>query len=259
MKIKLLGLCLATATMIAGFNAVAEDDHRQGGPINGVENLQVLVRFVATSNAPAGASGVLRLKARNRTDTNTSSMRITTRRLVEGLYDVTATLKSTGGTISLGQITLTNGLNTNAVLVSESDVELPADVSAMDIATVTISNSSGAILFADLVTAPGNSLSLLNARVRVTSTSTNAPVSGTAVLHSTARKGKQRGSFVMVVRGLAPSTTYDVLVNGAAVRTARTGRNGGLIVRRLPVTDFSSVTSVQLRDQTSTIIAEADF
>ncbi|MDB6024502.1 MAG: hypothetical protein JWM68_725 [Verrucomicrobiales bacterium] len=243
--------------MIAGINAVADDDHKQGGSINGVENLQVLVRFVATSNAPAGATGVLRLKAHNRTNTNTTEMRITTRGLAEGTYDVTATLKSDGSTVSLGQITLTNGTGTNFVLQSESEVEIPADISALDIASVTISDGSNPLLVANILTAPGNSVSILTSRVRVTSD--DPDVRGTAVLRTFAHKGLQRGNFLLVARGLAPSTTFHVFVNDTEVSTVKSSSRGAVLIRRLPGTDLTTVTSVQLRDDTSTTVAEADF
>ncbi len=259
MKHHIVSLCLAAA-VLTGFNAVADDDHKQGGHIKGVENLQVLVRFVATSNAPTGATGVLRLKAHNRDGTNETDMKITTRGLNPGTYDLSATLKSDGSTISLGQITLApedGDDNTNSVLVSESEVELDPGISPMDLSSVTISDGTGALLVADIQNAPGQSVAVLNSRVRVTS---DAPdVRGTAVLHSLSHKGKQKGNFVMVVKGLEPNTTYHVLVNGTEVGTAKSNKNGELIVHKMAGVNLSTVSSVSLQDDTATTVAEATF
>ena len=260
MKIKLFGLCVALA-LLTGPALKADDDHKQGGHISGNQNLQVLIRFVATSNAPAGARGTLRLKSHNHEGTNQTQMKITTTGLAAGTYDLSATLKSDGSTVALGQITLApedeDDDNSKSVLHSESEVELPADVSAMDIATVTISDGTGALLIGDITNAPGNSVAVFNARVRVTSDDPN--VRGTAVLHSMAHKGKRNGNFNMVVHGLAANTTYHVVVNGTEVATVRSGKKGAVMVRKLKNVDFSTITSVQLQDDTAAVVAEAAF
>ncbi len=257
MKKYIVVLSVAMA-VVTGSSVWADDDHKQGGNVNGVENLQVRVLFQATSNAPAGATGTLRIHGHNQNGESRASVNIRTRGLSEGTYNVTATLKSDSSTIDLGQITLTPGSNTNAVLVSVSDFEITNDVSVADFGQVTINDSNSvALLVADLVTAPGNSLSIFNTRVRVTSD--NPDVRGSAVLHTFAHKGKQRGQFVMVVHGLPANTTLHLLVNDVDAGTVKTNKRGTVLIRKLQGQDLTLVHSVKLQDDTATTLAEADF
>lgn len=283
MKKLFIALCtvglLATSTVVR-----ADDDHKQGGSNSGVENLQVNAAFIATSNAPAGATGTLRLRDKNREGESETQMKIKTRGLADGTYNISATLKSDGSTIVLGQITLApenededntdnsgddnSGGNPTSqaakakkpkVNVSESEVELSPDVSAMDIASVTISDTTDVpLLVADLVNAPGRSLVVFHSRVKVVSD--DPAVKGNAVLNTSAHKGKKRGNFVMVVHKLPAQTTLHVLVNGEdSGNTVTTNRRGSVVVKKLTGVDLTTVHSVALADDSSTVLAQADF
>jgi hypothetical protein len=122
---------------------------------------------------------------------------------------------------------------------------------------VTIANLDGPLLVADVVTAPGNSVAILTSRVNVTSDDPN--VRGNAVLRSFARKGKQSGNFLMTVKNLTRRTTYSVFVNGLEVTTVRSNVRGAVLIRKLPGTDLSTVTSVELRDDLLATVAQANF
>ena len=280
---KKLFIALCTVGLLTTSSSVrADDDHKQGGSTNGVENLQVNAAFIATSNAPAGATGTLRIHGRDRHGTSETDMKIRTRGLPDGSYPLTATLKSDGSTVALGQITLPpedesqnsnsanhNGVNgsTNQnahaqkpkVNSSESDVELPSGVSAMDLATVTISDSNSVpLLVADLVNAAGKSLVVFHSRVPVVSSDPN--VKGTAVLNTQAHNGKQHGNFVMVVHKLPANTTLHVVVNDQDTgTTVTTNRRGSVVVKKLTGVDLTTVHSVALTDDSSNTLAEADF
>ena len=251
------GVAMAVAF---GPSLQAEDDHKQGGVISGVENVQARVIFAATTNAPEGATGILRLHGHDLNGTNRASVNIRTRGLSEGTYNVTATLKSDTNIVDLGQITLAGGTNTNAILVSISDFELTNTVSAADIAQVAINDTnSAALLIADLIAAPGNSVAMLNSRIRVLSDNTNTVVHGSAVLRTFAHKGKQNNHFVMVVHGLPTNTTLHLVVNDVEIGTVKTSKQGTVLIRKLNGQDLTLVHSVKLQDDTATTLAEADF
>jgi hypothetical protein len=262
MKKTILTLSMAVGLITWSSFAFADDDHKQGGSVKGVENLQVNAAFVATSDAPVGSGGGLRIRSKTRDDVSVAGIKIKTRGLPDGAYNVSATLKSDGSTVDLGQITLApeeaEDDDDNAVNVSESKVELPSGVSAMDLATVTISDTSAvALLVADLVNAPGKSLVVFNSRVRVQSD--DAKVKGTAVFHAYAHNGKQKGNFVMTVHGLPSQTILHLVVNETEIGTVTTNRNGAVLVKKLTGQVLSLVNSVALKDDEGNILAQANF
>ncbi|MDB6026884.1 MAG: hypothetical protein JWM68_3107 [Verrucomicrobiales bacterium] len=282
MKKLLIVLCtvglLATSPVVR-----ADDDHKQGGSTSGVENLQVNAAFIATSNAPAGASGTLKIRGKNRHGTAETEMKIKTHGLPGGTYNVSATLKSDGSVVSLGQMTLApenEDEDENAdgdentgddatrqsakakkpkVNSSESEVEIPLEVSAMDLASVTIADATDVpLLVADLVNAPGKSLVVFHSRVAVLSD--DPAVKGAAVLTTAAHKGKKRGNFVMVVHKLPANTSLHVVVNGEDTgTTVTTNKRGSVVVKKLTGQDLSNVHSVALQDDSSVTLAHADF
>lgn len=257
MRIPILTITVVTA-LLAGFHttARADDDHQKGGDIEGVENLNANIRLDATASAPAGASGLLHIVAHDRHGTNTAGARIFVRGLDVGSYEVTGTLASDSSTVDLGQITRTT---THTRALTHADLTFTNGVSPLNLSQVAVSDTNGtALLVADLVNAPGNSLLLLNTHVQVTSTNSTT-VRGTAGFQLMIHKGKEHDHFNMTVFGLATNTTYTVAVNGASVgTTVETNRRGRAVVRSLPV-ELSTVTSVELLDDSSNVVAEADF
>src|SRR2546421_9706498 len=63
-----------------------QDENQQGGDIDGSENLDATIALVATTNAPAGATGRAKLESENEEGVVTSSLSIETQGLAAGDY-----------------------------------------------------------------------------------------------------------------------------------------------------------------------------
>src|SRR5262249_2856503 len=146
-----------------GTSMVRADDDEQGGDIDGNEDLDVEVQMTPTASAPPGSSIELKLEANDDDGQTQTDLELDEKGLPAGTYSVSVTLKSNGSTVQLGTFTIANGLAEAEIKFSNQDegenendgdeIELPfpATVNPFDIATVSVSNSSGVVLFtADL-------------------------------------------------------------------------------------------------------------
>src|SRR5262249_6307405 len=127
--------------------------------------------------------------------------------LPAGTYSVSVTLKSNGSTVQLGTFTIANGLAEAEIKFSNQDegenendgdeIELPfpATVNPFDIATVSVSNSSGVVLFTADLTKVTTMSETLSANITGTPGLTDSGATGTAVLNATAAHSKPTGSL----------------------------------------------------------------
>ncbi len=116
MKMKhLLPACIAAAFLVFGFNTLADDDgndNSQGDEnsqgtndcdIHGLEVMDAYVVLTPTSNAPAGASGVVKIDSSDDDGDETASLNLTAIGLDPGTYTLSVTLQSTGSNVVIGQ------------------------------------------------------------------------------------------------------------------------------------------------------------
>src|SRR5438132_10767900 len=103
------------------------------------------------------------------------------------------------------------------MLVSESEIALPADLDPTDIAQIVISDADGnAVLVGDLTNpAPGTSVKF-KAQIHVKGGSS---AKDKALMKSVAKHGRSSGHFTMIASGVPASSTLHVHVNGAHVGT----------------------------------------
>src|SRR6202051_3943609 len=145
-----------------------ENDDEQGGEIEGTESLDVEIQMTPTAAAPAGSSIQLSLEAEDDEGTTQATLKLETQGLPAGTYSVSVTLKSDGSTVALGSFTVSSGEdegnqgdddsqgdedqgNNEVVFGGEEGIPFPANFNPMDIATVSVADANGVVLFtADL-------------------------------------------------------------------------------------------------------------
>ncbi len=302
---RILGAALAAALVcgLAGtmVRVIAdnggEDDGAPGGSIDGTAVLQAKVTLQPTNAAPAGASGMVEIKARNSNGVVSTKMEVKTYGLTAGDYLLNAVKKSDGSTETIGQITIggsgsdnqeseksgdhsgsgdsqgndSNGGNhdnhqghdsnnhDSGVLASETEVVLPADLDPLDIAQVIVADTSGnPLLVGDLVNVDQSSSVNYNANVTLKGAEAAPAAKGKAVASTTGKKGKRTDRFTLTASRLAANTTYSVMVNGHTVSTAKSNKKGGLMVKKLAANNLT-ISSVRLVDDQGRVAAKARF
>jgi hypothetical protein len=263
---------LATACCVSlGLSAArAEDggDDEGGGDIQGSETLDVEVMMTPTSAAPAGSSIQASLEADDEDGTTDSKLKLETQGLPAGTYTVTVTLKSDGSSAVLGTFTL-SGEESEVEFGDEDGSPFPANINPFDIATISVSDSNGVVLFtADLTsTTPGTSAAR-NATVQATPGSGNPGASGTAMLNAMMSQGKAKGSVQLSGHGLNPKNSLTVLINGANAKKASTDKSGNVNLRLTPSgkagtvapgVSLFNVHSISLRDRFGNAVLSANF
>jgi hypothetical protein len=83
-----------------------DEDGPDDGDIDGNESLQAKVILVATTNAPADATGCAKIEAENEDGAQTVTLEVKTKGLDAGDYNLSAVRKSDGSTVDLGVITI---------------------------------------------------------------------------------------------------------------------------------------------------------
>src|SRR5436309_386467 len=105
MKMKLLLPVLAASAVLAlNANLLADDsqgdnDSQDECNISGQETMDAVVVLTATSNAPAGATGIAKIESENEDGNESASMEVKTSGLAAGDYLLSITLQSTGSNI----------------------------------------------------------------------------------------------------------------------------------------------------------------
>lgn len=115
---------LLSAAIVLTFNLSARaDDGYDGGDdggtnsycatnscdINGCESMYAVVVLDATSNAPAGASGIAKIKSENNSGTTSTTIDVKTFALNPGDYDLVIGLATEGTNVVIGQFTVDTG------------------------------------------------------------------------------------------------------------------------------------------------------
>ena len=203
------------------------DDGCQGGQIDGSETLIAKVAMVATTNAPADASGCARLEAHNEDGVVTSQLSLKLFGLDTGIYPLSIVKKSDGSNVVIAQIRIgcsgdegdkgeadkgahSGSSPTDGVFVSEKDLTLPSDVDPMDIAQIILSDSNGNdLLIGDLVNAAPATSVRFRAALRVGGSTISATAKSTGRAHASSitRKARRSDRFMMIASGVPASTT----------------------------------------------------
>jgi hypothetical protein len=111
MKMKyLLPVVFAAAALAFNFNALADDGETNDEcHIDGGEVMDAVIVLNATSNAPAGATGIAKIDSENEDGAEAASLDLKMVGLDPGDYDLSITLQSTGTNIDLGVFTASSG------------------------------------------------------------------------------------------------------------------------------------------------------
>ncbi len=225
------------------------------------ESLNIGIPFVATSGS-ATAAGVLQAISRSGTDSGSVALR--TAGLAAGAYTVSATTASGSDTTVLGSFSVNDPANparprparTHALFGGNHGVAFPDGFDPFDVATLTISGTSGNVLFtADLSTfADGAYL----ARAPLSPVSDSSAAGGMVRIKASSRDGSVSGALCITAAGLAASTPYTWAVNGNDLGTATSTANGRLQIMAREGTNGTLPGTVNLFDVTSVTISDSD-
>lgn len=274
-------LKLTTVTLLAiacsaslNLNVARADDGKQGGgDVDGTEQLNVDIQMTPTASAPAGSSIELSLKVEDEDGTTDAELKLQSRGLPPGNYSVSATLKSNGSTVALGTLKASSNGEAEVEFATtpedSGEVPFPANFNPMDIATVTVANASGVVLFtADLTNVKTNGMSL-NATVNGQPGVTIPNASGTATLTANSSKSGPKGQVQLIGSGFPMRTQLTTLVNGVVVsKKASTGNNGafnfnfgpkGKTSTVAPGITLFQITSITLKDNAGNVLMTFSF
>jgi hypothetical protein len=206
------------------------------------------------------------------------------------VYDLSVVRKSDSSTVDLGQFTVNMPCRKSgddgegdeddedddnhdgdhegdhhgcwAAFIDAGDVQLPSDLDPMDIASIVISDTNGvALLTGDLVTPTATTKIKFTAKIRVHSSSgtvVSTSLNNKAQAQSTAKRAKRTDRFTMVASGLAPKSTFTVMVNGQAAGTVTSNSKGKILIKKVPANVFL-VRSVHVVDANGKTAVQANF
>jgi hypothetical protein len=263
-----------------------QGDNCQGGHIDGSETLVATVALVPTTNAPADAGGVAKLISDNEDGVVTNSFSLCITGLTAGVYDLSVIRKSDSSTVDLGQFTIgmpcqkggddegddddegdedkNDGDHAGcwAAFIDAGNVQLPSDLDPMDIASIVISDTNGiALLTGDLVTPTAATKIKFTAKIRVHSSSgavVSTSLNNKAQAQSTAKRTRRTDRFTMIAGGVAPKSTFTVMVNGQAAGTVKSNSKGKILIKKLPA-NLLLVRSVHVVDENGRTAVHAKF
>ena len=219
---------------LLGMSVAKADDNEQGGEIEGTEDVHIEMQMTSPGAAPASSSIELQLQADDEDGTTQAELELDENGLPAGTFTVSITLKSNGSTIQLGTFTIANGQTEAEIKFSNEDqnnnedqsenendgdeIELlfPANVNPFDIATVSVSNSGGMVLFTADLTNALLTITTLTANIAGKPGSTDPSASGSAMLNANASHSRPNGSLQITGQGLPPKTPLKVTINGKA-------------------------------------------
>jgi hypothetical protein len=194
--------------------------------------------------------------------------------LADGTYTVAATTKAdpTGPAVPIGSIVLS--ANPDPSALPAAPLNLPEGLSALEIDTLTISDATPAIVLSGTASESvaswfffGNRplLPVVVASAEIPPAGHGKPVAkklhGHVLIQAVIKADvEQRRKFLLVGHGLAPDTTLTVNLDGVAVGSVTTTKNGKAMLKSLDG-DFllAGVHLVSLSDADGNVVAEADF
>ena len=255
-------LLVTTCCLFLGISIARADDDVQGGDIQGTENLDLGSQMKPTAAAPAGSSIELGLAAEDDDGATQAELSLDTQALPPGTYNVNGTLKSTGATVAFGSFTLVSGgdaeINFTTNPQGPDDRPYPVNVNPFDIATVSVSDSNGVVLFTADLTNVLKIDATLNASITGQPGSTDPGATGSALLSADASHSKPTGYLQMSGQGLPVNTPLIVLVNGLTsnAKKASTSSTGSVSITLFPTpkkrTIASGVNLLQVKSATLT-------
>lgn len=244
-------------------------EHGGGGgdDMNGSENLHVEVPMTPTTAAPAGSAVELSVEGENENGVSDSKLELETRNLPAATYSVAITLKSDGTTVAIGTFTI-DAEGEGEIEFGDEGTPFPAGVNPFDIATVTVNDANGVLLFTADLTNLGGASTNINNTVQAVAGSAAPNASGTATLIAVASRNKTNGSLQFAAHSLTPSLPVILAVNGVAAKNLKTDKSGnanvklgpkgksGVIVNGVTLTQ---VTSATLLDKNGNVLLTATF
>ena len=255
-------------------NIARADDGKPGGDIEGTEQLDVDIMMTPTASAPPGSSIELSLKVEDEDGTTDGELKLQTHGLPAGTYSVSVTLKSDGSTVALGTFSVdAEGEGEVEFATQPEDAEevpFPANFNPMDIATVSVANSSNVVLFtADLSNAKTASGMSLSANVAGQPGASDPNASGTGSLTANSSSRGPKGQVLLTGSGFPIRTALVTVVNNSVVtKKAKTDNNGnfnfnfgpkGKSSTVAPGVTLFQITSITLKDSAGNVLMTFGF
>jgi hypothetical protein len=250
MKTKLVLSALLGCSLLA----LAPTASAQGGGQD-VQTYKAQFTLVGTESAPAGAKGKGTVTSAFQDGAGTATLLLTTQGLEPGDYDVTGVRASDASTANLGVITVPD---TGGKPKTSDVIEIPGDVEAADLSSLTVSQGGTAMLVGDLADPSGKSKASLNATVPIIPGEGAPEATGFAKLKSAVKKGTVKNNFLLLANGVAPNTTYLVTVDGVEATTVTSNSRGKVMVKKLPA-EITSIGTVRLVDEGGVEALRAEF
>jgi hypothetical protein len=244
---------LAAAFCLSLGLSVAKADDNQGGDMEGTEDFHIEIQMTPTGAAPPGSSIELQLEADNEDGTTQAELELDEKGLPAGTFTVSVTLKSNGSTVQLGTFTIANGQTEAEIKFSNQDENenenedenenendgespFPANVNPFDIATVSVSNSNGMVLFTADLTNASTTITSLTVNMIGKPGPMDPSATGSAVLNANGSHSGPNGSLHITGQGLPPNMPLKVTINGKAAnrKKARTSRMGTVNIMITP-------------------------
>lgn len=241
------------------------------------------IALVATTNAPAGATGTAELEAENEDGMITGELEVETQGLLAGNYTVSVTDKSGTNTFELGSFNV-GGSTDEDDDMDEDDVDddgqgdvdddsqsdeddddeaqfgLPDGLNAMDVAGIFITDANGLLVLSGDFT---STASIINGEFRAEAEVTGGPetpdVHGTAVMSVHTKNGKQRSKFLLVAQGVPPSQKLTLVVNGNVQGKTHSNKHGKVVIKRLQKINLTTVRSVVAKDPHGKVLLSVNF
>ena len=271
MRINSIWFLLVLAACIASLTPrLRADDGVEGGDIQGSESVDQEIVMTPTAAAPTGSTMELSLEAQDDQGSTTADLKLEGSGFFAGTYLVSATLKSDGSSLSLGNFSVDSEGEAEIEFGGEA-TPFPANLNPLDIATVSILDSNLVIIFtANLNQISGSSVATRTATVQALPGSTDPNATGTAVLNAVFSGGQAKGSLQLIGHGLPAKLQLAVKVNGilSNVKKITTDKGGNVSVNIGPkgkagtvatgVTLFQ-VNSIQLSDRFGNALLSAGF
>ena len=254
----LAGLLLGTAPKAAAFPATKES-----------AQLTLTFSLLPTAAGSGTSSGTVVIDVTRTNGVSTSSpLEITLTGLADGTYSVAANLKSDGGAapVAIGSVVV------DATADPAEPLSLPAGLDPLNIAAITVSDATPAIILSGSATETITSWTYKGNRplTAPTTTTQTAPgdhgpkpkaLHGHVVIQNRIEDGvENKRKFLLVAQGGTADTTYTINLDGVAVGSLTTTKSGKLMAKSLDG-DFrlAGTHLVIITDGTSNVIAQADF
>jgi hypothetical protein len=255
----LAGFLIGTAPKAAAFPATKDS-----------AIVTLTFNLLPTAGASGTASGTVVIDVTRTNGVSTSSpLDITLTGLAEATYSIAATLKSDAGVtpVAIGPFTVSATPDPAATPLS-----LPAGLDPFNIATITVSDATPTVVLSGPVTETIEKWTYMGNRPLTAPTTTVAAppdghgpkpkaLHGHVLIQNRIVNGvENKRHFLLVAQGAAADSTYTINLDGVAVGSVTSTKNGKLMAKSLDG-DFrlAGTHLLTITDGTSNVIAQADF